>query len=92
MTTINRVSVGAELLGKRLCATYDPFLDTIEIEWGGRYFEALPEAQQKPLYEAAVGHVRDLARLLVDTQRLTIREATTRTRSAIQTLQLMPQS
>uniref|UniRef100_A0AB39CDT2 Uncharacterized protein n=1 Tax=Pseudomonas phage HRDY3 TaxID=3236930 RepID=A0AB39CDT2_9VIRU len=88
---LNRLTLGADVQGKRLAACYDPFLDEIEVEWGGRYFEALTGDVQRALYEAAVGHVRDLARLLVDTKRLTRREAATRTRKALQNLQLMPQ-
>ena len=89
MAKINRVSVGADVDGLRLAAIYDPFLNEIEVEYDGRYFESLPDAQQQALYEAAVGHLRDLARLLVDTQRLTPREAAKRTRTALQNLQLM---
>ena len=88
---LNRTSVGAPVGGLRLAAIYDPFLDEIEVDYGGRYFEALAGDVQHALYEAAVSHVRDLARLLVDTQRLTSREAAKRTRRALQTLQLMPQ-
>ena len=83
---------GAEIDGLVLYAAYDPYLDEIEVGYGGRQFEDLPEALQKALYEAAISHLVVVRRVLVATQRLALHEAYKRFVAARTRMQLMPQS
>lgn len=65
MTITNRLTVGTHINGVFVAAVYDPFMEQIQLEIGGRALESMPGSANAPYFLAMRNCASDMHYLLI---------------------------